>query len=206
MKKFLLAALLSSVALANQMEHCDLSVKKLEISQAPKQILDLMHQPMMCAKFVKSGSVNEDFLANMIPHHEGAILSSKALLEYSKNKKVRKFAKEIIASQEKEVKEFKKLLKELKFKQTPQKEYDEFVKSEEENMKKMMQDMSSVKISSNIDKDYLEGMIPHHQGAIDSANNILKYSKNKKIRKIAKDIIKEQEKEIKEFKEFLSKN
>lgn len=212
MKRILLVGILSSSFLfANGMhqEHkkCDLSVKKLELSQAPKQIMYLMHAPMMCEKFVESGNIDRDYLANMIPHHLGAVLSSKAVLEYSNNEKVREFAKNIISSQEKEIKEFKELLSKMKDEKSSNKvEYKEFVNTEKADMNKMMKDMSDVKLSSNIDDDYLMGMIPHHQGAIDASKNLLKYSKNQTIREIAQRIIQAQEKEIEEFKEFLSKS
>ncbi len=43
-------------------------------------------------------------------------------------------------------------------------------------MDKMHQGMN-FKSTGNIDKDFLKGMIPHHQGAIDMAEELIKKSK-----------------------------
>jgi uncharacterized protein (DUF305 family) len=59
-------------------------------------------------------------------------------------------------------------------------------------MHEQMMQMSS----GNPDIDFLTLMIPHHQGAIDMANIILKNGKDKRVKKLAQEIIKAQKKEI----------
>lgn len=60
---------------------------------------------------------------------------------------------------------------------------------------KMMRDMS-VPMTGDTDKDFVAGMIPHHQGAIDMAEIELKYGKDPEIKKLARNIIAAQKKEI----------
>uniref|UniRef100_UPI003AF6FBAC DUF305 domain-containing protein n=1 Tax=Campylobacter fetus TaxID=196 RepID=UPI003AF6FBAC len=174
-------------------------------NSASYKIMMSMHEPMVNTPFVSSGSVEVDFLSNMIPHHQGAVDSSKLLLEFSKNDTVRKIASTIISDQEKEIKEFNDILKNKTYSTTKldSAKYDEFVAAERLDMKNMMADMGKVKDTNNVDRDFLESMIFHHKGAIDASNQILKYTKYKTIIQIAKNIIKAQEKEIKEFNELL---
>jgi hypothetical protein len=60
---------------------------------------------------------------------------------------------------------------------------------------KMMKDMA-VKPSGNVDADFTAMMIPHHHGAVDMAEAELHYGHNKKLRRIASNIIEGQQRQI----------
>ena len=62
-------------------------------------------------------------------------------------------------------------------------------------MDKMMADME-VKPSGDVDRDFVAMMTPHHQGAIDMALAVLKYGKNEQLKRIAQEIIVDQQQEI----------
>jgi uncharacterized protein (DUF305 family) len=70
---------------------------------------------------------------------------------------------------------------------------------------KMMKDMH-MPFTGNPDVDFVRGMIPHHQGAIDMAKIQLKHGKDAEVRKLAEQIIKDQEKEIAQMQAWLKKN
>lgn len=70
---------------------------------------------------------------------------------------------------------------------------------------KMMHDMHQ-NFTGNADVDFMTGMIPHHQGAIDMAKVLVKYGKDAETRKLAEQIIADQEKEITQMKAWLRKN
>lgn len=63
------------------------------------------------------------------------------------------------------------------------------------SMEKMMAGMS-VKGTGDVDQDFAEMMIPHHQGAIEMAQSELRYGKNEQLRRVAQEIIVEQQQEI----------
>ena len=55
----------------------------------------------------------------------------------------------------------------------------------------------------NADVDFIKGMIPHHQGAIDMAKVVLEKGKDPEIKKLAEGIVKAQESEIKLMNDWL---
>ncbi len=53
-----------------------------------------------------------------------------------------------------------------------------------------------IKPSGDVDYDFAAMMIPHHQGAIDMAQAELRHGRNERLRRIAQEIIVEQQQEI----------
>jgi hypothetical protein len=50
-----------------------------------------------------SGDVDRDFVAMMVPHHQGAIDMARAELRYGHNEQLRRMAQEIIVTQQQEI-------------------------------------------------------------------------------------------------------
>ena len=50
--------------------------------------------------------------------------------------------------------------------------------------------------TGDVDRDFVAMMMPHHQGAIDIARAELKFGQNEELRRLARDIIVEQEREM----------
>ncbi len=73
-------------------------------TQAYKAANDAMHTGMGIAF---TGDADADFLAGMVPHHQGAIDMARVVIAHGKDPKIRGLAQQIIAAQEKEIAEMK---------------------------------------------------------------------------------------------------
>lgn len=64
----------------------------------------------------------------------------------------------------------------------------------------------NIQFTGAADADFVRGMIPHHQGAIDMAKVVLEHGKDPEIRKLAEGIVAAQEAEIAMMKTWLEKS
>jgi hypothetical protein len=76
--------------------------------------------------------------------------------------------------------------------QTADPDWSELIAS----MDKMHMAMGAVMRSGNADVDFVRLMLPHHQAAIDMANTQLLYGKDAQMRRLAQEIITDQQSEI----------
>jgi uncharacterized protein (DUF305 family) len=70
-----------------------------------------------------------------------------------------------------------------------------FLKVNDAAMDKMMKDMA-IKPTGDVDRDFVAMMAPHHQGAIDMAEALLRYGHNEQLRRLAQEIVVTQQQEI----------
>jgi len=70
-------------------------------------------------------------------------------------------------------------------------------------MDKMHMAMGAVAQSSNNDVDFVRLMLPHHQAAIDMAKTQLLYGKDPQMRRLAQEIITDQQLEIELMQRWL---
>jgi uncharacterized protein (DUF305 family) len=80
-----------------------------------------------------------------------------------------------------------------------------FMLAMNESMDRMDKGMESAPMNGDDDHDFVTMMMPHHQGAIDMAKAELLYGKDPVMRRLAKEIIVDQQSEIQLMQLWLSK-
>ncbi|MGN1318784.1 MAG: DUF305 domain-containing protein [Lachnospirales bacterium] len=82
---------------------------------------------------------------------------------------------------------------------------ENYVSEQDSIMHDMIKDMMSIEETESADKNYINGMIPHHQAAIKMSETFLKYdNSNNQMTKLANNIIKTQNEEIEYMKTLLN--
>ena len=147
------------------------------------------------------------FIDGMMLHHQGAVEMAKEALSKSKRPEMKQLAQEIITAQKKEIDQMQKWRKAWypKAGNTPIAWYPEMKHSMEmSTMQKqsMMMSMNLGKGDAKFDLRFIDGMIPHHQGAVEMAKDALNKSQRPEIKQLAKDIIASQQLEIDQMKQW----
>ena len=152
----------------------------------------------------ESGNASAHFLHGMIPHHESAVEMAESYLNYGgEDKELKQIAENIIDTQKKEILEMETMIQRIESvgDTDPEKEAG-YLKEYNKMMASHHGSHSGHDQPDNVDKAFANGMIVHHQMAIDMSEAILKYTDDAELQTLARNIISAQEKEIQQMQEI----
>ncbi|WP_193199043.1 DUF305 domain-containing protein [Nostoc sp. MG11] len=147
------------------------------------------------------------FIDAMTPHHQGATVMAKEAQQKSKRPEIKKLADEIIKAQNQEITQMKQW-RTAWYPQAGDKPvaYDakmgHTMRMSPEQMQAMMMSMDLGAADGEFDLRFIEAMIPHHEAAVVMAKDALQKSQRPEIKNLAQEIIKAQNAEINQMKQW----
>lgn len=147
------------------------------------------------------------FIDSMIPHHQGAVTMAKDVLQNSQRPELKKLAEDVIKAQEKEINQMKQW-RTVWYPKAPASpiawnaQMGHSVAMSEEQIQAMRMDMNLGAADADFDQRFIDAMIPHHEGAIVMAKDVLQKSKRPEVLQLAKNIIASQQTEIDQMKQW----
>ena len=153
-------------------------------------------------------NLDQHFIEQMIPHHEGAIEMAKLAQERSKRLEILTLAKAIIQSQSQEITQMQTWYKNWYGTEVPVNSTVGMGMGRGMMHGGMMggqtSDIESLKNAANFDEAFLQEMIPHHQMAVMMAQMLLSGSNRPEMKQLGEDIITAQESEIEQMRSWLA--
>ena len=153
-------------------------------------ILDDMIQNMTAATL--TDSISNNFIAQMIPHHEAAIAMSRNLLQYTTCVLLENIAANM-----------QNILDQCRSVTNTEQELALYQRHFRQITSEMFSKMENSWTSNNINGDFIREMIPHHRGAIQMAKSALQYNICPKLTPILQAIITSQEESIKRMQRLI---
>ena len=165
-----------------------------------KEILSNMANEMLSQEVTDSITVN--FIKCMIPHHQAAIYMCENLLKYTKYEPLIGIANNIIKVQTNGIMQMKEILETTQGYANSCIDINIYMSKYYRITREMICKMKNSPKCVNINLNFVNEMIPHHEGAIAMCNNLLKYSIDPRLKDVAESIIKEQSNGVKQLEQI----
>lgn len=146
------------------------------------------------------GSIDQHFIEQMIPHHEGAIEMAQLALVKAKRPETKTLATAIIAAQQKEITDMKAWYKVWFGTDVPvagqHMMNGHMMQGSMSHMDSMSGDMETLKNAKDFDLEFAKQMIPHHEMAVMMAQMLQGSTNRSEMKILAQNIISSQNQEI----------
>ncbi|GAB4371711.1 MAG: hypothetical protein Kow00121_13450 [Elainellaceae cyanobacterium] len=147
------------------------------------------------------------FIDGMILHHQGAIVMAEAVLQNSERPEMQQLAEDIIAAQQAEIEQMQQWRQEWYPNAGDQPlmyhaEMGHSMTMSQEMRESMMMNVDLGSADNEFDRRFIDAMIPHHEGALVMADQVLKNSDRPELQELAQNILETQQQEIEQMQQW----
>jgi uncharacterized protein (DUF305 family) len=145
----------------------------------------------------QGNDTEQALLQGKVPHHQSAIDMARVAQERGEQKEVRDLADDIVAAQSKEIRQIRAIHQRL---------FDSEVKPDTAAHERLglsakeaaaeHTDVGELRTAKPLDREFIDMMVPHHQGAIRMARVVLGKTDDAEVERLANAIIQAQSREI----------
>ncbi len=165
------------------------------------QIVEEMAERMRAVQ--QTQSVSEMFINQMIAHHEGAISMSENILNYTTNTDIENLAKAIIIGENQQIIQMEDMLSTCSACENNSRDVSLYQRQFNTALDMMLRRMNSVQAGNNLDVAYLNGMIPHTEGVISMARNVLQFDICSALRELVEKLIQDKTSQLEQMRLLL---
>ncbi|MEP0890792.1 MULTISPECIES: DUF305 domain-containing protein [unclassified Leptolyngbya] len=147
------------------------------------------------------------FIDGMILHHQGAVAMAEDALEHSNRDEIRQLAQAIAAVQQTEIEQMQQWRQAWYPDAGPEPmmyhaQMGHMMEMSEEMKAAMMMNVDLGAADEEFDLRFLNAMIPHHEGALEMAEQALERSDRPEMQELARNILSSQQQEIDQMNQW----
>jgi uncharacterized protein (DUF305 family) len=158
------------------------------------------HGHMMSSPGAAQAPYELQFIDTMIAHHQGAIDEAQLVATRSQHRELEQLAKSIIADQQREIAQMRQ------WRSAWYNGKAEAVNMDLPGMREGMSGMDMAKLDplkeNAFDLEFMRQMIPHHEGAVTMAKDLMDKDAHAELKGLAQSIIRTQTDEIKQMRSW----
>lgn len=167
----------------------------------------IMTNMMAAMETTPSGNASISFLQGMIPHHEAAVDMAESYIKYGgADQELTNLAETIVETQTSEIDQMRQLIDTItasgKKDEEKEERYLEAYNAMMSHHHAMDHGSSS---DQSIEQAFADGMMMHHQMAVEMAEAILEYTDDAEVLRLAETIIDTQTQEIEQMESILER-
>jgi uncharacterized protein (DUF305 family) len=147
------------------------------------------------------------FIDTMVPHHEGAVIMAKSVLESSQRSELRQLVTEIISTQNQEIAQMRQWRKAWypKVSDKPiawHAQMKHMMAMSPERISTMRMDVDLLAVDAEFDLRFFNAMIQHHEAAAIVARDLRQKSKRPEMQLLAQNVLTSQQAEIEQMRKW----